>query len=89
MTQSFPSEPVAATLDVLDRHMGMLNARDNAGLAATLHFPHYRRAGSTMRAWQTPDTYFADFLTRAGDGWHHSAWLSREPIAASKRSIST
>lgn len=87
MTDLAPSEPVAAALDVLDRHMSALNARDNAGLAATLHFPHYRLAGSTIRVWQTPDTYFADFLARAGDGWHHSAWLSRIPIAASDTKV--
>jgi hypothetical protein len=30
-----------------------------------------------------PDSYFADVLARAGDGWHHSAWTRCEPVAAS------
>jgi len=77
------SEAEAAAIAVLDRHMAALNARDNAALAATLHFPHYRLSGGRMRVWETPDTYFRDFLQRAGEGWHHSAWDSRVPIAVS------
>ena len=75
-------EAVAAAMAVLDRHMAALNAHVPAALAATLHFPHYRLAGGRMQVWRTPDSYFADFLARAGDGWHHSAWSSRTPIAA-------
>jgi hypothetical protein len=74
---------VAAAMAVLDRHMAALNARDGAALAATLHFPHYRLSGGRMRVWQAPETYFQDFLARAGEGWHHSAWLERHPLAAS------
>ncbi len=87
MTEPVSSEFVAAALEVLDRHMHALNARDQAGLAATLHFPHYRLAAGGMRVWQTPDSYFADFLARAGRGWHHSAWLSRTPIATSASKV--
>ena len=81
------AEPIVASLGVLDRHMQALNARDQAGLAATLHFPHYRLSGGRMRVWDTPDTYFADFLARAGDGWHHSAWDLRTPIAVSAEKV--
>ncbi len=73
---------IAAAITVLDRHMAALNARDAGALAATLHFPHYRLSGGTMRVWQGPESYFADFLGRAGDGWHHSAWDRRVPVAA-------
>jgi hypothetical protein len=76
-------DAIAAALLVLDRHMAALNDRDAEALAATLHFPHFRLSGGTMRVWQTPDSYFGDFLKRAGDGWHRSAWLERRPIAAS------
>jgi hypothetical protein len=63
--------------------MAALNARDPMALAKTLHFPHYRLAGGVMRVWHGPETYFADFLERAGAGWHHSAWDARIPIASS------
>ena len=76
------AKAVAAALAVLDRHMAALNARDPAALTATLHFPHYRLASGRMQVWQKPERYFADFLARAGDGWHHSAWDARIPIAA-------
>lgn len=74
---------VAAALAVLDRHIEALNARDPAALAATLHFPHYRLSGGRMRVWEAPDTYFADFLARAGEGWNRSGWGARVPVAAS------
>ena len=80
--EALDREAVAAAMAVLDRHMAALNAHGPAALAATLHFPHYRLAGGRMQVWSTPDSYFADFLARAGDGWHHSAWSSRTPIAA-------
>jgi hypothetical protein len=81
------AEAVSAALAVLDQHMAALNARDPVALAATLHFPHYRLAGGQMRVWQGPDRYFADFLDRAGDGWHHSAWDARTPIASTSDKV--
>jgi hypothetical protein len=77
------ADTVAAAMAVLDDHMAALNARDPQALAATLHFPHYRLAGGRMQVWEGPETYFADFLARAGDGWTHSAWGERRRIAAS------
>lgn len=73
----------AAALDVMDRHIAGLNARDPAAIAATLHFPHYRLSGDGMRIWETPARYFDDFRARAGGDWHHSAWDFRKLIAAS------
>jgi hypothetical protein len=72
----------AAAIDVLDKHIAALNARDPAAIAATLHFPHYRLAGGGMRIWETPARYFDDFRARAGGDWHHSAWDFRKLIAA-------
>ena len=74
-------DPTAEAMAVLDRHMAALNANDADALAATLHFPHYRLSGGRLKTWANPETYFADFLARAGDGWHHSAWTRRTPVA--------
>lgn len=79
--------PEAAALAVLDRHIAALNARDAAAIAATLHFPHYRLAGSGMRIWDGPERYFADFRARAGSDWHHSAWDFRNVVAASPAKV--
>ncbi len=73
---------IAAARDVLRRHIGALNARDEAALAATLHFPHYRLSRGTLTVWDAPETYFADFLARAGEGWNHTAWDFMTPVAA-------
>jgi hypothetical protein len=81
------TDAVAAALEVLDRHIAALNARDPVALAATLHFPHYRLAGGTMRVWPGPERYLADFLARAGEGWHRSAWEARTPIAATAEKV--
>ena len=82
----FNSE-IAAAMAVLDRHVIALNAGDAAALADTLHFPHYRLAGTRMQVWQTPDTYLADFHARAGEGWHHTKWDFRNVIAASLNKV--
>ena len=74
-------EAVEAALDVLDRHMAGLNANDPQMINATLHFPHYRLAGTKFKVWSDGDQYFADFLARAGDGWARSDWDFRRVIA--------
>jgi hypothetical protein len=72
-----------AALATLDRFMAALNARDEAGLNATLHFPHVRLASGRVTTWATPGSYrIADFLGRAGDGWHESRWDERTVIHA-------
>ena len=71
-----------AALVVLDRFMAALNAGDEPALLATLHFPHYRLTGGTMRVWDQPGAYLGDFLGRAGADWHHSEWDFRKVIAA-------
>jgi hypothetical protein len=76
-------EAVAAARAVLQAHFAALNARDEAALAATLHFPHYRLSGGRLRTWPEPERYFADFLARATADWHHSTLDHCEPLAAS------
>lgn len=73
---------IDAGMAVLDAHFAALNARDEAALAATLHFPHYRLSQGRVQVWENSDQYFADFLARAGDGWDHSAFDFRNVIAA-------
>jgi hypothetical protein len=78
---------IAEAMAVLDRHVIALNAKDATALADTLHFPHYRLAGTRMRVWETPDTYFSDFLARAGEGWHHTRWDFRNVISGSREKV--
>lgn len=72
---------------VVDAHMAVLNARDPDAIAATLHFPHYRLAGSAMKIWHTPATYLDDFYARAGEGWGHSRWNRQEVIQAEAEKV--
>jgi hypothetical protein len=78
---------VAAARDVMHRHVSALNTRDSSGLAATLHFPHYRLTGGRMKVWEGPDSYLADFLARAGDGWSYTRWNHLSPVAASSDKV--
>tara|TARA_R110002096_G_scaffold277981_1_gene471929 strand:+ start:480 stop:1004 length:525 start_codon:yes stop_codon:yes gene_type:complete len=80
-----PAEVQAAiqnAIAVVDAHMAGLNARNPKAIAAGLHFPHYRLAGSVFKVWQTPDTYLDDFFARAGKGWARSQWNRQDVIAA-------
>jgi len=79
---------VAAGMAVLDRFLAALNARDEETLLATMHFPHYRLAGVTMRVWDEPDaSYLTGFYARAGEGWHHTAWDFRRVIVAGPEKV--
>jgi hypothetical protein len=74
---------VAAALAVLDRFLDALNRRDEAALNAALHFPHLRLAGGRLTVWERPGSYrLAEFLGRAGEGWHESRWERRQPVHA-------
>jgi hypothetical protein len=76
-------ESVAAALAALDRFIAALNRRDEAGVNAALHFPHVRLASGAVRIWEAPGSYrIADFLGRAGDGWHESRWDERLVVHA-------
>lgn len=66
------SESVNAAHRVMEAHITALNAHDHQALAATLHFPHYRLVGACLKVWETPDSYFEDFMARAGSDWSYS-----------------
>ena len=63
---------IQSALNVMQAHIDALNARDEAALAETLHFPHFRLSGTVLMTWETPATYFEDFRARAGGNWAHS-----------------
>jgi hypothetical protein len=65
---------IEAAHQVMAAHITALNSHDQAALAATLHFPHVRLSGTRLKIWDTADSYFADFLARAGGDWHHSSF---------------
>jgi len=87
MSETHDEKAVAVAMAVLDAHMAGLNARDEAKISASLHFPHYRLSQGRMQVWETSDQYFADFLARAGDGWNHSAWDFRNIVAAGPEKV--
>ena len=80
-------EAVTAALAVMDAHIAALNSREQSAIAATLHFPHIRLSGSALKIWETEDSYFADFLARAGGDWHHSAFADIRVVRASSSKV--
>ena len=78
----FTDRAVAAAKAVMQAHITALNSRDQAAIAATLHFPHVRLSGTTLKIWDSEDTYFADFLARADGDWHHSAFADIRMLRA-------
>ncbi len=86
-TEQTNQESVDAAMAVLDAHMAGLNARDEAAISATLHFPHFRLSQGRMQVWESGDRYFADFLARAGDGWDRSEWDYRNVVAAGPEKV--
>ena len=47
---------VAAAKAVMQAHITALNSRDQAAIAATLHFPHIRLSGTNLKSWDSEDT---------------------------------
>ena len=80
-------EAVTAALAVMDAHIAALNSREQSAIAATLHFPHIRLSGTALKIWETEDSYFADFLARAGGDWHHSAFANIRLLHASASKV--
>lgn len=74
------TEAIQAARSVMHNHLEALNARDLEALAATLHFPHFRLAGTTVKVWETSESYLNDFHRRAGKEWGHTEWGRLEPL---------
>ena len=78
---------ISAALEVMDRHLSALNEQNTLELAATMHFPHFRLVGSSLKIWKTADRYFDDFRTRAGDSWAYTKLASITPISATANKV--
>lgn len=74
---------ITAALNVMQAHIDALNARDEHALAATLHFPHFRLSGPHLKTWETSESYFKDFRTRAGTDWNRSEFRDIQVLSAS------
>lgn len=73
----------------LDRWMAALNAHDAAAMDAELHFPHVRFAEGKITVLERPAGKAMDLFERLKreDGWHHSAWNSREVLQRSDSKV--
>ena len=80
-------DPEQAATAVMQAHIDALNAHDQDRLAATLHFPHHRLSGTTLKTWQSPASYFADFRSRAGGDWAYSRFADIRVVQSSSDKV--
>ena len=78
------TSPTQAALAVMQAHIDALNAHDELGIAATLHFPQCRLSGATLKTWETSAHYFKDFRTRARINWARSEFCDIHVLQASE-----
>ena len=78
---------IGAALEVMDRHLSALNEQNTLELAATMHFPHFRLVGTSLKVWETADLYFDDFRARAGESWAYTKLASITPISATANKV--
>lgn len=78
---------IKAALGVMTDHITALNAGDEARLAATLHFPHYRLSGAALKVWDNADRYLFDFRARVGAAWARSTFDDIRVMAASDAKV--
>ena len=80
-------DSLKAALQVMQAHIDALNAHDEAALVKTLHFPHIRLSGTSLKVWDTPATYFADFRARAGGNWARSGFDNIRVLQTSETKV--
>ena len=78
---------ISAAIRVMDRHLSALNEQNTLELAATMHFPHFRLVGTSLKVWETADLYFDDFRARAGESWAYTKLASITPISATTNKV--
>ena len=71
----------------MNKHISALNDRNTLELATTLHFPHFRLAGTSLKVWETADRYFDDFKARAGENWAYTKLASITIISANANKV--
>ncbi|MBL6774616.1 MAG: hypothetical protein ISQ26_04310 [Candidatus Puniceispirillum sp.] len=76
-----------SALAIMQQHLDALNALEEDGLAATLHFPHYRLVDVNLDFWPSKDRYLGDFRVRAGGNWARTAWHSITVQRASNNKV--
>lgn len=69
-------------MQVLDDFMAALKAHDAQGMDRTMHFPHVRLAGGTLRIYEAPGHNPMDlFMTlKMQDDWAYSSWGERQVV---------
>ena len=80
-------QAITAALEVMDKHISALNDRHTSELATTLHFPHFRLVGTSLKVWETADRYFDDFTARAGEKWAYTKLASITIISADSNKV--
>jgi len=78
---------IEAGKGLMTAHIDALNKRDAKAIASTLHFPHYRLSGTTLKTWETADHYFEDFLDRAGGDWDRSTFEDIKVVDSSPNKV--
>ena len=78
---------ISAAIKVMDRHLSALNEQNKLELAATMHFPHFRLVGTSLKVWETADLYFDDFRARAGESWAYTKLASIAPVSATANKV--
>ena len=80
-------QAITAALEVMDKHISALNDRHTSELATTLHFPHFRLVGTSLKVWETADRYFDDFTARARENWAYTKLVSITIVSASSNKV--
>ncbi len=80
----------AAAVAVIERYLEAFNARDEAAMVATFHFPHVRVGGGEVRVSESGAEYMDRFDFEALSerlGWERSEWDTVEAIQVGARGV--
>lgn len=82
------TSPESAAIACLEAFTERFNARDPAGMDATLHFPHLILADQHLVIWKTPGQLSPDYFNGlAAEGWARSTYHDRQVVLASPTKV--
>ena len=63
-------------IEIITENIRMLNEGNEQGLLDLFHIPHIRISETDVLIYNSPEEleneYLSDFLSRAGEQWHHT-----------------
>ncbi len=80
-------QAITAALEVMNRHISALNDRHTLELATTLHFPHFRLVGTSLKVWELKTGRRQKIQISVRSNWAYTKLASITIISANANKV--